>query len=71
VVDGRERRDHNPAGAQLRLQLAQRDGGLGIDKGPEQILVRIQNRTTVAADPARRQTRSRAPAASASRPPTG
>jgi hypothetical protein len=54
VVDGRERRDHNPAGAQLRLQLAQRDGGLGIDKGPEQILVRIQNPTTVAADPARR-----------------
>jgi len=53
-MDGRESRHHDGAGAQLRLQLGQRDGGPGLDKGPEQILVRPQNRTAVAADPARR-----------------
>jgi len=54
MVDGRESRHPDGASAQLRLQLGQRDGGLGLDKGPEQILVRLQNRTAVSADPAGR-----------------
>jgi hypothetical protein len=53
-MDGRESRHHDSAGAQLRLQLGQRYGGHGLDKRPEQILVRLQNRTAVAADPVRR-----------------
>src|SRR5918997_1634474 len=49
MVDGRESRHHDGAGAQLRLQFVQCYGRPGLDKGPEQILVRLQNRTTVAA----------------------
>jgi hypothetical protein len=52
-VNGRERLYLNSTGLQLGLDLGQRDAGLGLHQGAEQILMRLEHWTTMAADPIR------------------
>ena len=50
-VNGRERQHHDPAGAQFGLDLGERDAGLGVHEGSQQILMRLEHRTAMTADP--------------------
>jgi hypothetical protein len=52
-MNGRERLHHDPAGAQFGLDLGERDTGLGLHQGAEQILMRLEHRTTMASNPVR------------------
>jgi hypothetical protein len=52
-VNGRERLHLNPAALQFGLDLAERDAGLALHQGAEQILMRLEHRTTMAADAGR------------------
>lgn len=49
-VNGRERLHGDPAGAQFSLDLEERDAGLGVHQGSQQILMRLEHRTTMAAN---------------------
>jgi hypothetical protein len=49
-MNGQERLHHDPAGAQFGLDLGQRDAGLGVHQGAQQLLMRLEHRTTMAAD---------------------
>jgi len=49
-MNGRERLHLDPAGAQFGLDLGQRDAGLGVHQGAQQLLMRLEHRTTVTAD---------------------
>ena len=49
-VNGRERLYLNSTGLQLGLDLGQREAGLGVHQGAEQILMRLEHRTTMAAN---------------------
>jgi hypothetical protein len=49
-VNGRERLHHDLTGPQFGLDLGQCDAGLGLHEGAEQILMRLEHRTTMAAN---------------------
>ncbi|MFD0464959.1 hypothetical protein ACFQY9_27120 [Microvirga aerilata] len=38
-MNGRERLHHDPAGAQFGLDLGERDAGLGVHQGAQQLLI--------------------------------
>jgi hypothetical protein len=50
-MNGRERLHHDPAGSQFDLDLGQRDAGLGVHQGSQQILVGLEHRAEMASNP--------------------
>jgi len=52
-MNGRERLHHDPAGVEFGLDLGQRDAGLGVHQGAQQILMRLEHRAELASNPVR------------------
>lgn len=48
-----ERAHLDPTGAQFGLDLGERNAGLGLHQGSEQILMRLEHRATMATNPIR------------------